>query len=109
MHKEAAARITRRSVANLDQLGKSIPPLSYDIHDFAKLGLLHKLLHVDNPNQPSEGEVHKVRDELVAAIADARHGPNDLRNRLESQEARASRSASIRVRALLESQWRQGA
>jgi malonate decarboxylase gamma subunit len=109
MHKEAAARITRRSVASLEKLGKSIPPLSYDIHDFAKLGLLHKLLHVENPDQPSEGETRKVRDELLAAIEDARHGPVDLRNRLESNEARATRSASIRMRALLESQWREGA
>ena len=109
MHKEAAARITRRSVASLEKLGKSIPPLSYDIHDFAKLGLLHKLLHVENPDQPSEGEVRKVRDELMAAIEDARRGPVDLRNRLESPQARETRSASIRMRALLESQWQEGA
>jgi malonate decarboxylase gamma subunit len=109
MHKEAAARITRRSVANLEELGKSIPPLSYDIHDFAKLGLLHKLLHVENPDHPAEGEVRDVRDELLAAIEDARRGPVDLRNRLESSQARATRSASIRVKALLESQWRAGA
>ena len=108
MHKEAAARITRRSVANLEELGKSIPPLSYDIHDFAKLGLLHKLLHVENPDHPAEGEVRNVRDQLLAAIEDARRGPVDLRNRLESSQARATRSASIRVRALLESQWRAG-
>ena len=109
MHKEAAARITRRSVASLEKLGKSIPPLSYDIHGFAKLGLLHKLLHVENPDQPAEGEVRKVRDELVAAIEDARRGPVDLRNRLESPQARETRSASIRMRALLESQWQEGA
>ena len=109
MHKEAAARITRRSVASLEKLGESIPPLSYDIRDFAKLGLLHKLLHVENPDQPSEGEVRKVRDELMAAIEDARRGPVDLRNRLESPQARETRSASIRMRALLESQWQEGA
>lgn len=107
MHKEAAARITRRSVANLEKLGKSIPPLSYDIKDFAKLGLLHKLLHVENPDQPSEGTIRYVQDELIAAVRDARHGSVDLRNRLESKEARETRSASIRMRALLESQWRE--
>src|SRR6266403_225222 len=31
MHKEAAARITLRSVADLDRLGHQIAPLSYDI------------------------------------------------------------------------------
>ena len=109
MHKEAAARITRRSVASLEKLGKTIPPLSYDIHDFAKLGLLHQLLHVESPDQPAEAEVQKVRAELVAAIDDARRGPFDLRNRLESSQARETRGASIRMRALLESQWRDGA
>ena len=44
MHKEAAARITRRSVESLEKLGKTIAPLSYDVRDFAKLGLLRELL-----------------------------------------------------------------
>jgi malonate decarboxylase gamma subunit len=109
MHKEAAARITRRSVENLEKLGKTIPPLSYDVRDFAKLGLLHKLLHVENPEHPSQQEARKVRDELLAAIEDARRGPWDLRNRLESKEALDVRKATIRTRALLESQWREAA
>jgi malonate decarboxylase gamma subunit len=109
MHKEAAARITRRSVENLEKLGKTIPPLSYDVRDFAKLGLLHRLLHVENPDHPSQQEARKVRDELLAAIEDARRGPWDLRNRLESKEALDVKKATIRTRALLESQWREPA
>src|SRR6202167_4972431 len=57
MHKEAAARITRRSVEILEQLGKTVAPLSYDIRDYAKLGLLHKLLHVDTPDNPSVNDI----------------------------------------------------
>ena len=57
MHKEAAARITLRTVAELDRLGHEIAPLSYDIRDYAKLGLLHKLLHVENPDKPSQTTV----------------------------------------------------
>src|SRR6202167_6119525 len=49
MHKEPAARITRRTVAELERLGHEIAPMSYDIRDFAKLGLLYKVLHVENP------------------------------------------------------------
>src|SRR3984885_6020959 len=49
MHKEAAARITRRSVEDLERLGQQIPPMSYNIQDYAKLGLLHQLLHVESP------------------------------------------------------------
>ena len=108
MHKEAAARITRRSVDSLETLGKTIAPLSYDINEFAKLGLLHKLLHVTNPEHPRETETGMVRAELLAAIEDARRGPRDLRVRLESPGALQTRQASLRVRALLESQWQEG-
>ena len=107
MHKEAAARITRRSVEELDQLGKTIAPLSYDVKDYAKLGLLHKLLHVENPAKPSAEEILEVKNELIAAIADARSQPFDLRSRRESVAALETRKASILVRAKLEEQWRE--
>jgi biotin-independent malonate decarboxylase gamma subunit len=105
MHKEAAARVTRRSVDELEKLGKEIAPMSYHIRDYAKLGLLYKLLHVENPAKPSEQEIRKVQDELAAAVADARSGPVDLRNRLESTAAREMRKASILVRTKLAAQW----
>src|ERR1700756_959587 len=63
MHKEAAARITRRSVRSLEERGKTLPPLSYDVQDFAKLGLLHKLLHVENPDQPDTTQIDEVAAE----------------------------------------------
>ena len=79
--------------------------MSYNIRDYAKLGLLHKLLHVENPERPSQQEIRNVQAELVAAIADARSSPVDLRNRLESRKAREMRKASILVRAKLEAEW----
>ena len=105
MHKEAAARVTKRSVDELEKLGKEIAPMSYDIRDYAKLGLLYKLLHVENPEKPSQQEIRNVQNELVAATADARSGPVDLRNRLESTAARETRKASLLVRTRLEAQW----
>src|SRR6266481_8202172 len=105
MHKAAAARITRRSVEELEKLAKKIAPMSYDIRDYAKLGLLYKLLHVENPEKPSQQEIRNVQGELVAAVADARSGRADLRNRLESKGALEMRKASILVRAKLETQW----
>jgi biotin-independent malonate decarboxylase gamma subunit len=106
MHKEAAARITRRSVESLEKLGKTIAPLSYDVRDFAKLGLLHELLHIRDPDHPTDESTRTVRDALIAAIDDARKGPFDLSNRLQSSQARETRQATLRTRALLESQWR---
>jgi malonate decarboxylase gamma subunit len=105
MHKEAAARVTQRSVAELEKLGKKIVPMSYDIRDYAKLGLLYKLLHVENPEKPSAADIRNVQNELIGAIADARSGPVDLRNRLESKGAQEMRMASLLVRSKLEEQW----
>jgi malonate decarboxylase gamma subunit len=105
MHKEAAARVTQRSVAELEKLGRKIVPMSYDIRDYAKLGLLYKLLHVENPEKPSAEDIRNVQNELVGAIADARSGPVDLRNRLESKGAHEMRKASLLVRSKLEAQW----
>jgi biotin-independent malonate decarboxylase gamma subunit len=105
MHKAAAARITLRSVVELEKLAKKIVPMSYDIRDYAKLGLLYKMLHVENPEKPSEQDIRNVQDELVGAIADARRGPADLRNRLESKGALEMRKASLLVRSRLEAQW----
>ena len=106
MHKEAAARITRRSVESLEKLGKTIAPLSYDVRDFAKLGLLHEMLHVNDPDHPTDESTRVVRNAVLAAIEDARKGPFDLGNRLQSPQARETRQATLRTRALLESQWR---
>src|SRR6202789_2956646 len=57
MHKEAAARITRRSVEELERLGHEICLFSYYVRDYAKLGLLFQLLHVDDPQHPTSNEV----------------------------------------------------
>jgi biotin-independent malonate decarboxylase gamma subunit len=105
MHKAAAARVTLRSVEELEKLAKKIVPMSYDIRDYAKLGLLYKLLHVEDPEKPSAEDIRNVQNELVGAIADARSGPVDLRNRLESKGARETRKASLLVRSKLEAQW----
>jgi malonate decarboxylase gamma subunit len=108
MHKEAAARITLRTVAELDVLGHKIAPLSYDIRDYAKLGLLHKLLHVQDPDNPSRTTVAQVQKELIDAVVDARAGSTDLGNRLTSEGAREMRKASLAARAHMEQQWVKG-
>ena len=107
MHKEPAARITRRTVAQLEELAKTVTPLSYDVEDYAKLGLLYKLLHISNPEAPSPEEIALVQDAIGSAIADARKGPFDLRNRFESEDAHTARKASRLIRARLEEQWNQ--
>jgi malonate decarboxylase gamma subunit len=105
MSKAAAARVTRRSVAELEELGSRIPPLAYDIASFARLGLLHRLISGVSATAPSPEDVERVRGELAAAILDARASGRDLAVRLTSAASRATRAASIAVRQRLAEQW----
>ena len=105
MGRHAAAKITRSSLSELDKRAAEIIPLSYDLHRYAELGILHKLIgHVD-ADAPSKMQIDMVRRELVDAINDARRGPRDLSNRLTSPGALRARLASIEVRQRLIEQW----
>jgi malonate decarboxylase gamma subunit len=105
MGRQAAARVTRRSVEELEALGRTIIPMSYEIRQFARLGLLHELIPGIDPDSPSPLEVEHVRDRVAAAIADIRNKPGDLINRLDNPQARATRAASIEVRRKMAEQW----
>jgi malonate decarboxylase gamma subunit len=105
MRKQSAARVTRRTVEQLDELGKTIIPMAYDIRQFAKLGLLHELITEINADAPSASQIAKVRERLAAAIADIRENPGDLTSRLNNPEAKVHRAASIEVRRRLAEQW----
>ena len=105
MGKDSAARVTRRSVEALDALGKTVIPMSYDIRQFARLGLLHELIAGIDADAPSAGQIAKVKARLAAAIADIRVDPGDLTSRLNNAEAKVHRAASIEVRRRLAEQW----
>jgi malonate decarboxylase beta subunit len=105
MGKQAAARVTRRSIAELDMLGKKFAPMAYDIRSFAKLGLLYKLVSGIDADTPRPTDIARVRAELLSAIADSRTGARNLANRLASPAARETRAASIDVRRRLAEQW----
>jgi malonate decarboxylase beta subunit len=105
MHKAAAARITLRTVDELDELAKSIVPMSYDVKDWAKLGFCDGLLKVINADEPTHDDVESVNGAIAAAVQRARSGPVDLSNRLDSDAAVTTRHASRAVRELLARQW----
>jgi malonate decarboxylase gamma subunit len=105
MRKASAARITRRTVDELDELGKTVIPMAYDIRQFAKLGLLHELIAGINADAPSAAQVAQVEERVAAAIADIRKHPGDLTARLDNPEAKVHRAASIEVRKRLAEQW----
>jgi malonate decarboxylase gamma subunit len=106
MGKQAAARVTRSSVEEMEKLGERIAPVAYDIRSYASLGLLHKLIEGIDADAPGRIDLDRVRAELVYAVADARACAADLACRLTSPAARKTRAASIEVRRRLTEQWR---
>ena len=105
MSQQSAARVTRRTVEELERLGERVTPMAYDVGSFAKLGLVHRLIGGIDAAHPTVLDVERVRDELIAAVADARAGARDLATRLTSPAAVAGRAASIAVRRRLAEQW----
>ena len=104
MGKQAAARITLRTVEELEKLAASIAPMAYDIASYASLGLLWRLLKAEQPDQPTPADVQLVRTALIEALRDIQADPQrDLRQRLHGEHRQATRQ----VRTLLQQQWTQ--
>ncbi|MCI0911544.1 biotin-independent malonate decarboxylase subunit gamma [Pseudomonas putida] len=102
MGKAAAARITLRSVDELEALAAEIPPMAYDLASYASLGLLWRRLRVDNADTPSASDLTQVRACLAEALRDIGNS-TELTSRLAGEH----RSASREVRARLRSQWQE--
>jgi malonate decarboxylase beta subunit len=106
MSKRSTARVTQRSVDELDESAEVVPATAYDITSFARLGALHRLIQVVEADEPDAEDVETVRDALAEAISSARHdGSTDLSGRLASPEAHQHRSASLHVRERLAEEW----
>src|SRR6201996_8612999 len=105
MGKEAAARVTRRTVEALDELGETVVPMSYTMASFAKLGLLDQLIGSVDADAPTAEEIERVRDVLSASIRSAREDKPGLSHRLQSDTAKKTRAASVEVRRRLAEQW----
>ncbi|WP_373963045.1 biotin-independent malonate decarboxylase subunit gamma [Kosakonia sacchari] len=98
MGKESAARITLRSVEALEELAATIPPMAYDISNYATLGLLADLLNISNPDAPSDADLAQVQSTLHQAINDARQDTT-LKNRLGADNRRSSALVRERMKA----------
>jgi len=97
MGKASAARITLRTVEALEKLAATIPPMAYDISNYATLGLLDHLLNISNPDAPSDADLAEVNTTLQQAIHDARQDTT-LKNRLGADNRRSSSIVRERMR-----------
>ncbi|WP_096203171.1 biotin-independent malonate decarboxylase subunit beta [Bacillus sp. FJAT-45350] len=106
MSKKSAARVTRRTIAELEEAAKKVPATAYDIGSFTTLGAVNRVLEGIDADSPNENDVANVSNELVNEIKTARaSSTRDLRHRLHSEEAQANRKASIKVREKVKEQW----
>lgn len=102
MGKESAARVTLRSVEELEQLASEVAPMAYDIHSYQSLGLLAEILQVQNIVHPQTEDVQLIQQHVSAALQDILHSQD---RSLSSRFHGENRQASQKVRALLREQW----
>jgi malonate decarboxylase beta subunit len=105
MSEASVARVTRRSLREVAALAQVAPSTARDVHSFAGLGGISRLLKVHDAGEPSTQAIEEVRSEILQAIQRARADAKTPRARLDSAAGRASRTMSREVRRVLESQW----
>ena len=109
MGKASAARVTLRTEAELDVLGRQILPMSYGIAEYAQLGLLHALVTGVQADAPTAEGAQTVLQVLQSAVQDIRaSGGTDLSVRWTSPQAQVHRAATRAVREAMDRQWSQG-
>lgn len=103
MSKQSAARITKRTIAELEEATKKVPAMAYDIHSYFSLGALDTLIDMENANLPTLEDFQKVSVEVSKAIDANDH---TLSQRLKTKSAlETGRKSSILVRSKIQEQW----
>ncbi|MGH1461928.1 MAG: biotin-independent malonate decarboxylase subunit gamma [Neptuniibacter sp.] len=101
MGKAAAARVTQRTEEQLEHLAGEIPPMAYDLENYASLGLLEPLIEVDSATNPTNSDVTKVTELLTEAIVNHSIEKVNLEHRYNG----ANRQATRMVRDLIKAEW----
>lgn len=107
MSKQSAARITQRSLSELEEATKKVPAMAYDIQSFEKLGSLFELITKVNANHPNNEDRQMIIKKIKNAIEDIENNPRDLSHRHSSSYDGEphGRAGSILVRQRLDEQW----
>lgn len=104
MSKASAAKVTRRSMEELEAAAKIVKATAYDIGSFSDLGAVDELITGVDADAPDNESLHRVLDSLQRAIVSV--GSDwGLGHRLASEQAVVERFASIAVRKRMQEQW----
>lgn len=105
MSKASAARITQRTIVELEEATKHVPAMAYDIDNYEKLGALYKLVKGIGSWEATGENVAKINQIIDGAI-DGLNGDRTLHFRYETPIAKESgRKATLKVRKLVDEQW----
>lgn len=107
MSKESAARVTKRTIAEIEAAADKVPAIAYDIRNYTKLGAVHCFLEDITDQQASEKNVNEVIRAINDAIRDVRE-KNDtmLTVRYTNETAKKmGRVETNKVRAKMAEEW----
>jgi len=108
MSKASAARITQRTIAELEEATKHVPAMAYNIDNYEKLGALYQLVKGVSSWDADDQSVDKVKKIINEAIDSAKGDANNLHFRYETKIAKESgRVATIKMRQAVADQWRE--
>ncbi|GEK59840.1 biotin-independent malonate decarboxylase subunit beta [Marinococcus halophilus] len=106
MSKESAARVTLRTVEEVERASETVPATGYDIHSFKKLGALDELVHTESPGTPDVKDKELIEQHILSQLADVQEKGLDINHRWKTAQAvKEGRIASINVREKMEEQW----
>jgi malonate decarboxylase gamma subunit len=101
MGKVSAAKVTLRTVEQLESLAAEHPPMAYDINNYNTLGLLWEMVTVENAQQPTNQDIDHIRSLFSAALEDININGNDWSHRLQGENRRATRD----IREQMQKAW----
>ncbi|MFB4159253.1 biotin-independent malonate decarboxylase subunit beta [Geomicrobium sp. JSM 1781026] len=107
MSKQSAAKVTRRSLSELERFTKDVPAMAYDIQSFHSLGATDSLINSINFDQPSEKDAEQVKDQLLHQLQSIKNEQKHhlSHHRLRNERAKQTRAASIIIREEMAKQW----
>lgn len=105
MSKASAARITQRTIAELEEATKHVPAMAYDIENYQKLGALFNLIKGVKGYAVDERAISTVKaalDDAFDSIKDDRTLKFRYTNEIALSEGRV---ATNQIRSLMDEQW----
>ena len=101
MSLQSIARVTGRSLAEVEENSATSLPMSYAIRDAYRLGVVDALIPGIRAEAPTEADLRHVRGSLLETLARLRYAGPAARN----LDGNPHRQATVAVRRAMQNQW----